>query len=158
MGGSSSASVGAHCSPPELLSATGSHRARVRRWWVHVGLITTTLTSLAVEPILTAHIAIGLGFVVLVAVHLMQRRAVSRHLLAALLHPRAWRRPVGRLAIADLMLTVLTVAMLASGLWDWLADHPARIRWHALTGVTLAIFLLSHTFTRRTRLRNSHVR
>lgn len=139
------------------MGSTGSQRARARRWWIHVALITTTVTSLAIEPILTAHIAIGLAFVVLVGLHLMQRRTVSKHLVGVLPHPCTWRRPVGRLAIADLALTLLTLAMLVSGLWDWLANHPTQIRWHALTGLALTIYLLIHTLRRRVRLRTSQV-
>ena len=48
--------------------------------------------------------------------------------------------------------------MLASGLYDWVAGHPTRIRWHALSGVVLAGFLLVHTLRRRRRLHRSSVR
>ena len=114
--------------------------------------------SLAVEPILSLHILIGLAFIALVAAHLLQRRRVSASLLGRLVHPTGRLSPSGRLAAADLILTVLTIAMLASGLWDWLTGHPTRIRWHAITGVVLAGFLLVHTVRRRSRLRTSRVR
>jgi len=48
--------------------------------------------------------------------------------------------------------------MLVSGFWDWSAGHPTKIRWHAITGVMLAILLLAHTVRRRSRLRRSAVR
>jgi hypothetical protein len=48
--------------------------------------------------------------------------------------------------------------MLASGLRDWLAGHPTRIRWHAITGVALTALLAVHTARRRSRLRRSEVR
>ena len=51
-----------------------------------------------------------------------------------------------------------TIGMLASGLWDWAAGHPTRIRWHALTGVGLAVYLLVHTLRRRARMRRSLIR
>jgi hypothetical protein len=60
--------------------------------------------------------------------------------------------------LADTALALLTAAMLASGLWDWLGGHPTRIRWHAVTGVLLAGFLVVHTVRRRGRLRRSTVR
>jgi hypothetical protein len=47
---------------------------------------------------------------------------------------------------------------LVSGLYDWIAGHPTRIRWHALSGVALAGFLLVHTLRRRRRLHRSSVR
>ena len=52
----------------------------------------------------------------------------------------------------------LTAVLLASGLYDWIAGHPTRIRWHALTGVALAGLLLVHTLRRRRRLYRSSVR
>jgi hypothetical protein len=66
--------------------------------------------------------------------------------------------PGGRLAMADAVLTALTVVMLASGLWDWVDGHPTRIRWHAITGVLLAGFLGVHTLRRSSRLRASTLR
>jgi hypothetical protein len=48
--------------------------------------------------------------------------------------------------------------MLVSGLWDWYAGHPARIRWHALTGVALAVVIVIHAARRRSRLRRSNIR
>ena len=133
-------------------------RSAVWRWWVHVGLVVSASVSLAVEPILSLHILIGLAFIALVGTHLLQRRRVSASLLSRLVHPPGWLSPSGRLAVADLILTVLTIAMLSSGLWDWLTGHPTRIRWHAITGVILAGFLLVHTVRRRSRLRTSRVR
>ena len=129
-----------------------------RRWWVHVVLILSAVVSLVLEPLLTLHIALGLLFVGFVGAHLVQRRRVSVSLARRFGSLLALRGPSGRLAVADAALTVLTSAMLASGLWDWLAGHPTRIRWHAITGVLLAGFLLVHTVRRRGRLRGSTVR
>lgn len=39
-----------------------------------------------------------------------------------------------------------------------LAGHPTRLRWHAVTGVALAVLLLIHTARRWSRLRRSRVR
>src|SRR5580704_12134227 len=52
----------------------------------------------------------------------------------------------------------LAFAMLVSGFWDWFAGHSTRIRWHALTGVAVAVLLAIHTFRRWSRLRRSRVR
>lgn len=129
------------------------------RWLVHLGLIGTTVVSLVFEPLVLAiHIAVGLAFAVLAGMHLAQRRRVSARLLHRLARVRIPAGPAGRLALADLLLAVITAGMLVSGFWDWFAGHPTRIRWHAITGVVLAILLLVHTARRRRRLRRSTVR
>ena len=128
------------------------------RWVVHLALLATVTTSLVLEPWLTVHVALGLAFVGLVVVHLGQRRRVSMALARRLPRLEGWGGGSGRLALADALLAALTAAMLASGLYDWLAGHPTRIRWHALTGVALAGFLLVHTLRRRRRLYRSSVR
>jgi hypothetical protein len=104
------------------------------------------------EPLVLAiHIAVGLAFAVLASMHLTQRRRVSGRLVARLARVRILARPAGRLAL-------VTVGMLISGFWDWFAGHPTKIRWHAITGVVLAILLVAHTVRRRRRLRRSTVR
>jgi hypothetical protein len=128
------------------------------RWLVHLLLIGTAVVSLAVEPVLTLHVILGLAFVALVAVHLVQRRNTSLRLLGRLTHVATLQRRPGRLAVADAALLLLTAGMLASGLWDWVAGHPTTIRWHAITGVVLAVYLVVHTFRRRSRLRRSRIR
>ncbi len=114
--------------------------------------------SLAIEPVLTLHILVGLVFIALVIAHLLQRHRVFRSLAGRAADPREWPSPSGRLAVADLLLAVLTIAMLTSGLWDWLSGHPTSFRWHAITGVVLAGFLMVHTVRRRNRLRSSRIR
>ena len=139
--------------------APGSERRVLSRWLVHLGLIATLVVSLMFEPLVLAiHIAVGLAFAVLAGLHLAQRRRVSARLLARLARVRVLARPSGRLALADLLLAVITAGMLASGFWDWFAEHPTKIRWHAITGVVLAILLAVHTIRRRSRLRRSAVR
>jgi hypothetical protein len=136
----------------------GTRRARYR-WLVHLGLIGTAAVSLVFEPLVLAiHIAVGLAFAVLAGMHLIQRRRVSAGLLARLARVPILARPAGRLALADLVLALVTAGMLVSGFWDWFAGHPTKIRWHAITGVVLAILLVAHTVRRRRRLRRSAVR
>jgi hypothetical protein len=103
-------------------------------------------------------VVLGLAFVGLVVVHLLQRRQVSMALVRRLPRLAGWGGGSGRLALADALLVALTAVMLASGLYDWIAGHPTRIRWHALSGVALAGFLLVHTLRRRRRLHRSSVR
>jgi hypothetical protein len=121
-------------------------------------LILTAAVSLAFEPVLTLHILFGLFFAALVVVHLMQRRRTSGRLAKRLLRVRSLYRPGGRMAVADGLLATVTLAMLVSGFWDWSTGHPTRIRWHAITGVLLAGYLLVHTVRRRNRLRSSQIR
>lgn len=135
-----------------------ARRRQLLRLAVHVGLLVTVAVSVGFEPVLGVHIIVGLAFVALVVAHLLQRRRVSAGLSRQLLRVGSLHRPAGRLALADTVLLALTVGLLASGLWDWIAGHPTRIRWHALTGVVLIGLLLVHTARRRSRLRSSHVR
>lgn len=121
-------------------------------------LIVTAAVSVALEPVLSLHILLGLGFTAFVLAHLAQRRRVSASLLRRLPHPRGWPARPGRIAFADLVLSGLTIAMLASGLWDWLSGRPTKIRWHAIAEVVLTGFLVVPTFHRRARLRTSRVR
>lgn len=138
---------------PAVLS--WSHRT-ARRTAVHLLLVAAVLASLVVEPVLFAHIAFGLVFTGLVVMHLAQRRRTVRSLLQRL--RRVPRTRSGRMALSDVWLALLTVAMVASGIVDWALGHPTRIRWHAITGVLLAVALLVHTLRRRRRLRGSLVR
>lgn len=125
---------------------------------MHVALIGTAVVSLVLEPMLSLHILLGLVFVGLVVAHLLQRRRTSRALLTRLAGVSMLLRPAGRLALSDALLTALTLAMFVSGMWDWLAGHPTKIRWHALTGVALTGYLVVHTVRRRRRLVRSQVR
>ena len=85
--------------------------------------------------------------------------AVTARLLARLHQPgRSLAKPAGRLALADALLAAITAGMLVSGFWDWFARHPTKIRWHAITGVALAVLLVVHTARRWSRLRRSKVR
>jgi hypothetical protein len=140
------------------LNPTVAARRSARRWLVHVTLIGTAITSLVFEPILALHVALGLVFALLVACHLVQRRRISKRLAVRLLKLRNLILPGSRLALADGFLFILTLAMMFSGFWDLWAPHHTKIRWHAITGVVLALYLVAHTLRRRTRLRFSQVR
>lgn len=41
--------------------------------------------------------------------------------------------------------------MLFAGFWDLCAPHHTKIRWHAITGVVLTIYLFVHSLRRRKR-------
>ena len=129
-----------------------------RRRWVHVGLACSAVVSLVWEPVLALHIGAGLALVALGVVHLAQRRRVCSALLSGLVRHRSLRARSGPMAAAYLLLPALTAVMLGSGVWYWLAGHPTRSRWHALSGVVLAVDVLVHTLRRRRRLLDSQVR
>jgi hypothetical protein len=125
---------------------------------VHVALMGTALVSLLLEPVLILHVVIGLVFVLLVACHLIQRRRISKRLAVRLLRVRSLLLPGGRLALADGFLFIITTAMLVSGFWDLWAPHRTKIRWHAITGIVLTVYLVVHTWRRRRKLRVSQIR
>jgi hypothetical protein len=136
---------------------TQSRRSALR-WIVHVTLIGSAIVSLVLEPVLALHIAFGLVFVLFVGLHLVQRRRISKRLATRLLRVQQLLAPAGRLALADGFLFIITMAMLISGFWDLWAPHHTKIRWHAITGVVLTIFLIVHTVRRWRRLRFSQIR
>ena len=133
-------------------------RSRAVRWLVHIGLIGSAIVSLVLEPILVLHVIFGVLFVFLVACHLAQRRRISKRLAVRLLKARGLLLPGSRLALADGFLFIVTSAMLISGFWDLWAPHHTKIRWHAITGVVMTVFLIVHTVRRRARLRISNIR
>jgi hypothetical protein len=121
-------------------------------------LLVTITVSLAFEPFIAIHVFVGLAVIGLVVAHLLQRRRTSANLARRLLRPRSLGRRGGRLAPADAALVAVSGAMLTSGFWDLFAAHPTKIRWHAVTGVLLAIMVAAHTLRRLSRLRASNVR
>jgi hypothetical protein len=48
--------------------------------------------------------------------------------------------------------------MLGSGFVDVALGHPTQIRWHALLGVALTVYLVVHSLRRRNRLKSSAIR
>jgi len=135
-----------------------TRRTATLRWWVHLGLMASVIVSLALEFVLTVHIVVGLLFVALVVCHLVQRRKISAKLARRLTRFTTAQSRLARMAISDALLVVLTLGMLASGFVDVAIGHPTQIRWHALLGVALTVYLVVHTLRRRTRLKSSAIR
>jgi hypothetical protein len=140
------------------LLRTAQSRRSALRWLVHVTLIASAITSLVLEPVLTLHVAFGLLFVLFVGIHLAQRRRISKRLALRLLKIQKLLVPASRMALADGFLFIITMAMLVSGFWDLWAPHHTKIRWHAITGVVLTIYLVVHSVRRWKRLRFSQIR
>jgi hypothetical protein len=135
-----------------------SRRRSTYRWWVHLGMIVTFTVSLVFEPDLIIHIAAGTLFFGLVLVHLVQRRQVSMRLISQLGRMRSLVRRSGRLAIENILLAGVALAVLISGVWYWSAGDATSFQLHAITGVLLLGALVIHTLRRRRRLRGSRVR
>lgn len=135
-----------------------TRRTATLRWWVHLGLMASVIVSLSFEFILTVHIVVGLIFVALVIGHLVQRRKISGKLARRLTRFTTSQGRLGRMAISDALLALLTLAMLGSGFVDVALGHPTQIRWHALLGVALTVYLVVHSLRRRNRLKSSAIR
>jgi hypothetical protein len=86
----------------------------------------SVIVSLAFEFVLAVHVIVGLVFVALVFAHLAQRRRITGKLVRRLTQLTTKQSRLWRMAVADALLTILTVAMLASGLVDVALGHPTR--------------------------------
>jgi hypothetical protein len=143
-----------------------------RRVWgrglVHLGLLLTTAGALATLTILyirnAIHSDIGLVFVGLVVVHLVQRRRTVSRMMSQLARVRSFAERRIRLAGSDLFLAFITLNVLVSGVLDWNRGQPIQLplprpfdRWHFLSGVVLVLYLIFHVWHRRKRLRKSTI-
>ena len=150
--------------------STPDHSTRIvwTRGLVHLSLLLTTAGALGTLTILyirdAIHADIGLVFVGLVVVHLLQRRRTVTRLMSHLARVRLWTLRRLRLAGSDLVLALITVNVLVSGVLDWNRGQPIEIplprpfgRWHLLSGVLLVLYLTFHVWHRRKRLRRSTI-
>jgi hypothetical protein len=143
------------------------------RFAVHLGLLAAFAASLATVTLITEgwpHLVVGLAFVALAAVHLVQRRHTVARLLSNLGRARTWFRRRGRLAWSDLVLALLTLNVLASGTYDLLSGnqlilHPRGIGipfrdigWHVLSALLLLVYLCVHVARRWGNIRRSAIR
>jgi hypothetical protein len=150
---------------------TTSVRAKRRVWGrglVHLGLLLTASGALATLTILyirnAIHADIGLVFVGLVVVHLLQRRRTVARMMSGLARGRSFAERRIRLAGSDLILAFITLNVLVSGVLDWGRGEPIQLplpppfdRWHLLSGVALVIYLVVHVWHRRKRLSRSTI-
>ncbi len=158
--------------PAPGLPASRSRRARAR-FAVHLGLLATFAASLATVTLITEgwpHLAVGLAFVALAGVHVVQRRHTVARLLGNLGRARTWFGRRGRLAWSDVVLALLTLNVLASGTYDLLSGnqvilHPRNVGipfrdmgWHVLSALVLLAYLCVHVARRWSRLRRSAIR
>jgi hypothetical protein len=139
------------------------------RWAVHLGLLLTAAASLGTLQLLHVKIAyhtvVGLVFVGLVVVHLIQRRHTIARMGTQLVRARTVIERRIRLTVSDLILFFITVNVLVSGIVDWGHGSPTRVplpipfeRWHADAAAALVAYLIVHVVRRRKRLRRSKIR
>jgi hypothetical protein len=150
-------------------AASGHASRRVwTRGLVHLGLIVATagaLVSLTILYIRNAiHADIGLAFVGLAIIHLLQRRRTLGRMMSQLSRGRSFVERRIRLAGSDLLLAFITLNVLVSGLLDWSRGEPIQLllprpfdRWHLVSGIALVLYLIFHVWHRRTRLRGSTI-
>lgn len=139
------------------------------RWAVHLGLLCSAAAALATLQLLHVRIAIhtdvGLVFVGLVLVHLVQRRHTLARMATQLLRAKTFVERKIRLTLSDVVLLFITLNVLVSGLLDWNRGAPIGVplprpfsRWHLDSGIVLVIYLVVHVWRRRKRLRRSMIR
>jgi hypothetical protein len=143
------------------------------RFAVHLGLLAAFAASLATVTLITEgwpHLVVGLAFVALAGLHVVQRRHTIARLLRNLGHASKWLRRQGRLAWSDVVLALLTINVLASGTYDLLSGnqlilHPRSvgipfrdIGWHVASALVLLVYLCVHVARRWGRIRRSAIR
>jgi hypothetical protein len=139
------------------------------RWAVHLGLLSSAAAALGTLQLLhvrdTYHIVVGLVFVALVLVHLIQRRQTIARMATQLVRARTLVERRIRLAVSDLLLFFITLNVLISGIADWIRGQPMQLplpvpldRWHLDSGLALVIYLSVHFWRRRKRLWRSTIR
>jgi hypothetical protein len=155
-------------SPERSAGRSSTWRAR-SRWAVHLGLLVTAAATLATLQLLHVrdayHADVGLAFVGLVLIHLIQRRRTLARMAIHFVRVRALFERATRLALSDLLLFVITVNVLVSGIVDWGRGTPTQVplpapfyRWHLDSGIALVLYLLVHVWRRRKRLWRSTIR
>ncbi len=119
---------------------------------------------------ITIHVIIGVLFMVMMLLHLFQRRRTIKALRNRLMRMHAGTGPRARLAISDMILELLALNVLVSGGVDILKHHvtqfplaaalhltPGLDQWHKIAAIVFVMYAIVHVTRRRTRLRRSHI-
>ncbi len=136
---------------------------------VHLGLLFSAGAALVTLQLLHVRVAyhadVGLVFVGLVLVHLMQRRRTLARMGKGIARARTLVDRTIRLAVSDVLLFIITLNVLVSGIVDWSRGVPARLpvpepfaRWHLDSGLLLVLYLVVHVWRRKKRVRRSTIR
>ena len=153
----------------ERPAARGTAWRSRSRFAVHLGLLCSVAAALGTLQLLHVRVAyhadVGLAFVGLVLVHLIQRRHTLARMAKGIAGPRTFFGRTIRLTISDVLLFVITLNVLVSGIVDWGRGAPTQLplpkpfyRWHLDSGLVLVIYLGVHVWRRRRRLRRSTIR
>ncbi|MCU1491407.1 MAG: hypothetical protein JWM85_2812, partial [Acidimicrobiaceae bacterium] len=141
--------------PAERIDGVHTSRHVRARGLIHLGLLLTAAGALGTLAILyirnAIHADVGLVFVALVIVHLVQRRRTVGRMMSQLARARSFAERRTRLVGSDLILAFITLNVLVSGVLDWSRGEPIQIplprpfdRWHLLSGVVLVLYLAFH--------------
>jgi hypothetical protein len=136
---------------------------------VHLGLLLSAAAALATLQLLHVrqayHTVVGLIFVGLVVVHLVQRRRTIVRMATQVVRATSVVERKIRLTLSDLVLVVIVANVLVSGVVDWGRGAPTQIplpvpfdRWHLTSSAALVVYLIVHVVRRRTRLWRSTIR
>jgi hypothetical protein len=144
------------------------------RWYVHLALLASLAGSLLsliyLSHSITIHVIFGVWFIVMMLMHLFQRRRTIKSLLKRLAGFQPRTRSTTRLAISDVIFELLTLNVLVSGIVDILKHHstqfplaaslhlpPGLDQWHKLAAIVFVVYAIVHVTRRRKRLRRSHI-
>ena len=159
--------------PASAGDAVARGRRAQARFAVHLLLLATFAASLATVTAITEgwpHLVVGLGFVVLAGLHVVQRRHTVARLVGNLGRVRSWLTRRGRMAWSDTLLVLLTLNVLVSGTYDLVSGeqvilYPRRvgipfrdIGWHVASALVLTAYLCVHVGRRWGRIRRSAIR
>jgi hypothetical protein len=156
--------------PRRVHGAPGLIAWRARsRWAVHLGLLFSGVAAIGTLQLLHVRIAyhsvVGLVFVGLVVVHLVQRRRTVARMATQLVRARTFVERRTRLAVSDFLLLFITANVLVSGIVDWSSGEQTELplpvpfdRWHLDSGLVLVIYIAVHVRRRRRRFRRSTIR
>ena len=165
--------VGAAPAPDEANGAVAQRRRMLSRRLVHLLLIAFFAASLATATAVTEgtpHLVVGSVFVAGAVAHVLQRRHTVARLVVVLGRAGAWVTRRGRLAWSDLVLTLVTLNVLASGTVDLVSGHQVILHpravgipfrdmgWHVASALILLGYLCVHAGRRWRRIRRSTIR
>jgi hypothetical protein len=136
-----------------------------------ISLAGSLLSLIFLSHSITIHVIFGVTFVVLMLVHLVQRRQTVMTLLRRVRGGKSRSRATLRLALSDVILELLVLDVFVSGVIDGFSHHatqfpfasaiglpPGLSQWHKLAAIALVIYATVHVIRRRKRLRHSRIR
>jgi hypothetical protein len=156
-------------SVPAIPRAT--KRLEQTRWYVHLVLLASLAGSLIslifLSHSITVHVVIGVLFMVMMLLHLLQRRRAIAGLFKRFIGVRTRTRVTTRLAVSDIILELLALNVLVSGTIDIVRHQATRLtlaglppgldQWHKLAAIVFVLYAVVHIIRRRKKLRHSQI-